>query len=102
MNWLKSMRHWLISTFSKKQSTNKVKNLINPEGIVHEFKEDILKDEGIRFNQARGVAVLFHIKRETWQRFHKIPREKGYTIFDLLRNTIRNRIIDAEIHGEIE
>ena len=50
----------------------------------------------------RGVAVLFHIRKETWQEFQNIPRQKGQTIFDLLRNTIRGRIVDAEIQGEIE
>jgi hypothetical protein len=50
----------------------------------------------------KGVAILFHLRKETWEEFQKIPRKRGQTVFDLLRNTIRNRIIDAEIQGEIE
>lgn len=50
----------------------------------------------------KGVGVLFYIRKETWEQFCSIPCKQGQSKFDLLRNTIRIRIIDAEIQGEIE
>jgi hypothetical protein len=47
------MRQWLTSTFSRKLSTSKVKQLCKPERIIHEFKEDILKAEELIFQEAK-------------------------------------------------
>jgi len=50
----------------------------------------------------KGVAVLFYVRKDTWDTFCTIPKTRGQTTFDLLRNMIRGRIIDAEIRGDIE
>lgn len=55
-----------------------------------------------RKGNKKGVGVLFYIRKETWEEFCSIPRKRGQSKFDVLRNTIRNRIIDAEIKGELD
>jgi hypothetical protein len=50
----------------------------------------------------KGVGVLFYIRKDTWEEFCSIPKKRGQSTFDMLRNVIRNAIIDAEIIGDIE